>query len=155
VTTPIERICIALTLPPTPLSPNERPNRWVKADTVAGYRDAAHAKALFALARRPPPRWVFSRVTYRFCFTDWRRHDADNAIAAAKPGLDGIVDAGILADDAGAELICQRRYGQAVPELLVMVKPRDPEPGETRLPPPRARKARAGGGQPLPGRDFT
>lgn len=39
-------------------------------------------------------------VTYRFLLPNARRRDVANLVAACKPYIDGIVDAGVLPDDS-------------------------------------------------------
>jgi Holliday junction resolvase RusA-like endonuclease len=120
---PITAISIRLALPPPILSPNARPNVFKKARAIRSYRQAAELRALIALDRREPPRWPLTRVEYLFRLCGRRRRDIDNLLAAAKSALDGLVDAGILADDAGAEIEGRRIPGQG--DLLITIWPRE------------------------------
>ena len=127
----LRSISVTLPLPPAILGPNARPFRCTKAEAIRGYRRTACMYALVALGRNPKPRWTFSRVEYEFHLPDRRRRDIDNLVAASKPALDGLVDAGILADDAGVDLVCRRAPGRASPALVVTVRPRRRRPGES------------------------
>jgi crossover junction endodeoxyribonuclease RusA len=131
----IRSISVSLSLPPATLSPNARPHWRAKAKAVRECRQTTYLSALVALARRPPPRWTFCRVEYQFQFADHRHRDLDNLIAAAKPVLDGLVDAGVLSDDSRADLECGRVYGAPRPALFVSVRPRRRrQPGESPTP---------------------
>jgi hypothetical protein len=50
-----------------------------------------------------PPRWTRCSVSLAFRFPDRRRRDIFNYAGACKPYLDGLVDAGVMADDSGIE----------------------------------------------------
>lgn len=93
-------IVIDLPFPPAALSPNKR-EKWEKIVAIKAYRNAVgqlaksvrnQAPALFPLKAPVQMRVVFM-------LSDRRRRDADNLIARFKAGQDGLVDAGILADD--------------------------------------------------------
>ena len=96
-----DRIVITdLPLPSRSLSPNARVHWAVKARTVKWYRQAAHIAATMALGRRKP-RWRRATVQVTFRFRTRHRRDPDNLLASLKPAFDGLVDAGLLLDDAG------------------------------------------------------
>lgn len=44
--------------------------------------------------------WSRVAVAYTFVYPDRRRRDPDNRLASGKPILDGVVAAGIIADDS-------------------------------------------------------
>ncbi|MCS7294487.1 MAG: hypothetical protein NZ761_03730, partial [Dehalococcoidia bacterium] len=97
-----ERFAVTVPLPPRAVSPNARSGHWGPgARAAAEARRTAALAALATLQERglDPPRWSVVRVTY--CWQARRKPvpDPDNIIARAKPCLDGLVDAGILADD--------------------------------------------------------
>lgn len=78
-----------------PLSLNDRMNHWAKAKAVKEWREAAHWLA--RSARIPACRVV--RVELHYVPRDDRRRDPDNLVAAFKPLVDGLVDAGVVPDD--------------------------------------------------------
>jgi len=43
--------------------------------------------------------WDKAVVDYQFCLATARRRDTANLIQSQKPAIDGVVDAGIIADD--------------------------------------------------------
>lgn len=94
-------ITITLPLPSRHLSPNGRYHWAVKA------RAAQEARRYAAWQAHPgcirvqgyPFRWESARIEVRPYYGDRRRHDSDNLLASLKPSIDGLVDAGMLADD--------------------------------------------------------
>ena len=92
-----------LPMPPRELSPNYRGHWREVAPIRRDYREHCLMLALVAIQNnggRPeyplaPP--VVAEVT--FTFPDRRRRDQDNALAGLKAAWDGLVDAGLLADD--------------------------------------------------------
>jgi crossover junction endodeoxyribonuclease RusA len=91
-------ITIDLAFPPAALSPNAREHWSTKAGAAREYRFACKVDALNVRGARPAG--VHTLMTITFILKDKRRRDFDNLIAAFKPGLDGLVDAGILEDDS-------------------------------------------------------
>ena len=93
-------------LPPEKLSPNARVHWSEKSSVAAAFRDAVR---LYCIDRRNrAKRWVpFRRpvMNLTFIFDKDRRRDEDNMRARFKPGLDGMVDAGLLLDDNPGRLI--------------------------------------------------
>lgn len=97
-------VVLQLPFPPVELSPNARKHRWDKASYTAAYREQCRVMALNM--RRtyerqgvtfPLSRPVTALIT--FVLTTRRRRDFLNMYAAFKAGEDGVVDAGVLADD--------------------------------------------------------
>jgi hypothetical protein len=93
-------------LPPGEMSPNWRGHWSAQSPAAAEFRRAAW---LCCVNRRNLARqWVpFSRpvMNLTFIFGIERRRDEDNMRTRFKPGLDGIVDAGLLVDDDPRRLI--------------------------------------------------
>lgn len=96
-----DRVCISL--PPKELSPNARPHYMAKARAVRRYRAAAWAAALEILGTRRP-RLQHARISIQFVFKRADRRDIDNLLASIKPAIDGLVAAGMLADDSSAHV---------------------------------------------------
>lgn len=95
----MDRFRVSLVVPPGPLWQNRR-HHWVKSREAARlYRYAAFCKASSALDRQPAPKWHKAVCHVAFYWPDSTRRDPFNALAALKPGIDGLVDAGILIDD--------------------------------------------------------
>lgn len=96
-----ESIIIALPLPPKVLSPNcavaTPGGRFAKAAATKRYRQLAR-EAIEAEDISTKP-WNKIAVAPEFFFSSERRRDEDNAIASLKAAYDGIVDAGLVADD--------------------------------------------------------
>jgi len=96
------RITITLPLPNTHLQPNSRPHWRTKAAAVKAYRsDAKHAAlaAWIEAGGRANEPWPEATVTATFFWPTRRRRDKDNALASLKAALDGLFDAGVIADD--------------------------------------------------------
>jgi len=93
-------------LPPEESSPNWR-GHWTgryKAGRV--YHDAVYYCCVDAIyragqGRRPHSK---SRLELTFVFPQQRKRDRDNLIAMFKPGLDAMVQAGLLEDDDSRHL---------------------------------------------------
>jgi len=95
-------------LPPVEYSPNWR-GHWTdrhKAGKV--YHDAAYYCCVDARNRgyREGMSFPFTkaRLDLTFVFPEYRRRDWDNLLSQFKPGLDAIVDAGLLLDDDAKHL---------------------------------------------------
>jgi crossover junction endodeoxyribonuclease RusA len=88
---------ITLPFPPRELSPNARIHWARKAKIVKAYRTQAFAAAF----RRGHTPYAIATARVVFFAPDRRRRDHDNLSASLKAAWDGIVDAGILIDDAG------------------------------------------------------
>lgn len=101
----LEVLMIDLGLPPAELSPNSRCHWAVKAKAVKRYRRSAGVIARARLGRAKAPRWRRAQVLAVFFLPDGRVRDPDNLMACLKPAWDGLVDAGILADDRGLVIL--------------------------------------------------
>lgn len=91
-------ITIRLTLPPAAVKPNARFHWSKKAKETKAYRRESWGDCVWQI-KSPPPRWkkaTFKAVAY---FPTLRFPDPDNFIASLKAALDGIIDAGIVAND--------------------------------------------------------
>ena len=99
---PNPRVSVELDLPmpPRELSPNYR-GHWGKVGFIRkGYRQHCQVLAqnmMQAGGEYPLAPPVVAEVTFTFPDRRWR--DQDNALASLKACWDGLVDAGLLADD--------------------------------------------------------
>lgn len=96
-------ITITLPLPPRALSPNGRSHWAIKAKAVKRYRADAAIAAMAAMNEVgiAPPRWERATATVRVYKRTAHRTDSDNMTASLKAGIDGIADAGVIANDVG------------------------------------------------------
>ena len=95
-------------LPPVSSSPNWRGHWGEKYTSAKVYHNAvfyccvgARNKASLRGMEFP---FIKARLNLTFIFLEQRRRDRDNLIARFKPGLDAIVDAGLLLDDDAEHL---------------------------------------------------
>ena len=99
-----------------------RPDEWINPNvrehwsvTAAKTRTWRKATAVHARAAGIPP-LAGAHILAEFCFGDSRRRDLDNL--SLKACIDGIVDAGVIADDDYRHLIGpDRRLGPKVKGL--------------------------------------
>ena len=103
---PRTAIALVLPFPPAALNPNRArtKHRMEVAGIAAAYRQECKIDSLNARRYWEADGVVFPLKTpvlarLKFVLSSRRRHDIDNLLSAFKPGLDGIVDAGLLADD--------------------------------------------------------
>ncbi len=96
---------IVLPWPKPPMSMNARDHWAVKAEKVAAVREAVRLLARPHALRLAQA--IGTPVEVELCWevTDKRRRDVDNAVATLKPAIDGLRDAGILADDNSAVVV--------------------------------------------------
>jgi len=91
-------------LPPFSCGQNARLDKYARARAVRAYRSQVAYAAIDARNRSGnPAKWKgieHATVDVTFVVPDNRRRDKSNMTSAFKPGLDGIVDAGILTDDS-------------------------------------------------------
>ncbi len=91
-------IRLSLPLPPRVVSPNGRAHWAAKARAVKAMRYRAAAETLAARGGRVKS-WPTATVQVTYYHRDRRRRDGDNALAACKAYMDGLADAGLVADD--------------------------------------------------------
>lgn len=108
-------ITVVLSLPPNELKPNARPHHMAKANKVKAYRRQAWAVALMArdYAHTEPPRWQYATIQIDYYHKTAAFMDRDNIIATLKSGIDGLTDAGVLADDRDVTYLPVRRFKDA------------------------------------------
>ncbi|GAI88273.1 unnamed protein product, partial [marine sediment metagenome] len=95
-------------LPPVSSSPNWRGHWGGKYKDSKVYHDAVFYCCVDARNRgyREGMSFPFikAQLNLTFVFAEQRRRDRDNCLASFKPGLDAIVDAGLLSDDDAEHL---------------------------------------------------
>lgn len=92
-----ETVTVELSLPSRVLSPNARCHWSVRAKARAAQREEARWVARSAV-QLVKPLWPSAHITVTPYYPDRRRRDTDNLLSALKAAIDGIVDAGVLAD---------------------------------------------------------
>ena len=125
---------ITVTIPGTPdacVSPNSRVHWRVKAKHVQAYRETARLAALAVCNGHAPIRGAVT-LHLEYGWEKGRKMvDWDNAVAISKCAIDGLVAAGIMADDryvVGAT-VEQRRDPDKVGYLAITVKQAAPGVG--------------------------
>jgi len=95
-------------LPPVSSSPNWRGHWAPQRSEARVYHNAVFYCCVDARNRgyREGMEFPFTkaRLNLTFVFPEQRRRDRDNLLARFKPGLDGIVDAGLILDDDAEHL---------------------------------------------------
>ena len=95
-------------LPPFSSSPNWRGHWREKYKAGKVYHDAIFYSCIDARNRALMEGMSFpfikARLNLTFVFAEQRRRDRDNTLSRAKPGIDAIVDAGLLLDDDSEHL---------------------------------------------------
>lgn len=100
---PVGPITITMPIPPSCLNPNTKSHWGSKIAARSQQRSDASTYA-GATFRGPGPKWDRAKLTVRwFAKDDHRIPDIDNCIASIKGMIDGIADAGVLANDRGIE----------------------------------------------------
>lgn len=94
-------ILVTLPLPPKELSPNARVHWARKARAAKEYRLMAEIYTRGVIGHKDPPRWERATVQATFYLRRRRNLDGDNALAWMKAGIDGLADAGVVANDSG------------------------------------------------------
>ena len=96
---------LTITIPGRPPTPNSRRHwRAVHADNTK-WKTVAWMSANKAVPGRRMPNIQRAAVAIEFVVPDRRHRDLDNLIASTKPLTDGIVAAGVLADDSSDVLV--------------------------------------------------
>ena len=92
-------IVLDLGLPPRKLHPNGRVAWREKATLTKAYRGYAADTTVLAMQKLSMKRPLLTKARIQFIFYVARRQDPDNLLAWMKSGIDGMADAGLLADD--------------------------------------------------------
>jgi crossover junction endodeoxyribonuclease RusA len=112
-----------LPLPPKELSPNARVHWAAKAAVTKWYRAEARV-AGWRVPAGQRPGWTEAVASVVVYAPTRRRMDRDNALASLKSAFDGLVDAGILADDAGLHHAPLRlEHDKARPRVEITIEP--------------------------------
>ena len=123
-----DRITLVLPLPPRELSPNRaKRGRTTGADRQRRRLARVYRHQVQLIAREAcgglGPRWPAAVLWPFWVMADRRRRDRDNAAASFKSGLDGLVDAGLLADDQHVlPMPIRWRLDRAAPRLVLVVE---------------------------------
>lgn len=93
-------------LPPVEYSPNWRGHWSERYQAGIVYGNAVYCECVDARNRAliMPFPFIRARLNLTFVFPEKRRRDKDNLIARFKPGLDGIVQSGLVLDDDAEHL---------------------------------------------------
>ena len=107
----MDAVSLDLPWPPAELNPNVRGHWADRHRATAQYRSDCFLitrdminRAGRIKARVPVPLPTPVSATVTFWMPNRRRRDLDNLLAAMKPAWDGLVDAGLLADDNADQL---------------------------------------------------
>ena len=107
------------------LSPNGRVHWSKKSRAAKAMRSTAQMVTRSALVHRNP-QWERAEITYRFFWPDRRNRDFDNFKTVMKPAVDGIVDAGLIADDNAKNLRGSgndfAEYDKANPRVEIVIE---------------------------------
>ena len=95
-------------LPDPDLNPNKRHHYMKVANAKRHAKD--HAIALVYEQGRPETPYDSAHITITWVAGDKRRRDPDNLFASMKPYIDGLVDAGLIADDSAMHVSYTLRY---------------------------------------------
>jgi crossover junction endodeoxyribonuclease RusA len=119
-----------LPLPPRDVSPNARVHWAVRHKATK----AARKSAWYWFLRALPKGWKYTPVCLDIAYhcpvssVGYRPRDVQNAIAALKPSIDGMVDAGVVPDDSakwvqfGRIALTNKRNGEK-PGVTITVRP--------------------------------
>lgn len=131
----LEKLEITVPLPPKGTHPNARPSMRGKMHAKKLQRQDAWLAAVAAMNELgvKPPRWTHATALATFHFPGNRAkpHDLDNLAAWAKATWDGLVTAGVLADDRGlVPLRPVQLIGKAATErkLVLIITPTQEQP---------------------------
>lgn len=125
----VSQFIVSLPCPERALSPNAHIH-W--RDKAAATK-VARKQAWYWFLRHKPRKWkvgpIVLEIEYRFgaSMKDYKPRDVQNAIAALKPAIDGMVDAGVVPDDSykwvswGKVRLVQCIQGET-PQVIVTVR---------------------------------
>ena len=95
-------------LPDPDLNPNKRHHYMKLANAKRHAKD--HAIALVYEQGRPETPYESCHITITFVAGDARRRDVDNCFSSMKSFIDGLVAAGLIADDSAMHVSYTLRY---------------------------------------------
>lgn len=103
---PVERVDLELPLPPAEAGGNDRGHSIVRSMVRKQMKRDAYfvARTQINAYLWPWQPWTLVVITYRWYGKTLRMPDPDNVIARCKAYLDGIVEAGLIADDSRAHV---------------------------------------------------
>ena len=112
----IDQLIITLPLPSPKASKNAkhgtRVAAMIRASATKKQRENAKLVATVGLQEINHETWERASVTFRFYFPDRRRRDLINFAGALSGAIDGIVDAGLIADDDWKTLVIGGMTGE-------------------------------------------
>ena len=109
---------ILVVIPGRPPSPNRQRVHWrVRHRSDQQWRTEARLTAELALPGDWPGPLARATLDVVHVVRDRRRRDIDNLAGATKSSLDGMVDAGLLADDSATVLVSITHRVEHVPGL--------------------------------------
>lgn len=98
----MEAVLVTVGIPPRSLSPNARVHWAVKMKAAKRARVDSWAACQIAMhEQNAKGGWKTASCHTRWFARDSRRRDRDNLLATLKSTFDGLVDGGLLVDDAG------------------------------------------------------
>ena len=95
-------------LPDPDLNPNKRLHWTARWHAMRDAKD--EAMALVYEQGRPETPYESSHITITWVAGDARRRDVDNCFSSMKAYIDGLVDAGLIADDSAMHVSYTLRY---------------------------------------------
>jgi len=97
-----EALLLTVSIPPRTLSPNARTHWSIRAKATKKARIESWASVQIAMhEQQVQGRWLAAECRVVWFARDSRRRDRDNLLATLKATFDGLVDGGLLVDDAG------------------------------------------------------
>lgn len=117
----MESITVRIGIPARSLSPNARVHWAKKARARKCQRISAAMSASFVMTGDKWP-WTNATIEPRVFWPTRRVVDGDNMLAMLKGAIDGLVDAGLLADDKGVKFLpCVMGYSKEDPRVELVV----------------------------------
>lgn len=114
---------LTITPPCEFLNANQRYHWRKKAELTKAWREAAYTAVMTGFH---PYRYDRAHITFAVRFPDNRRRDVHNLYGTAKAAIDGIVQAGLLADDRDEFLVgpdMRRTLPNGTPEVVITITP--------------------------------
>ena len=122
-----DSIIIRVGIPDRCLSPNARVHWARRAKAKKAARYSAQWSAAEAMGRLWPrqdaPKWDAATIEPRVYWPNRHKVDGDNMLSSLKASFDGLVDAGLLADDKGVRFLpCVMGYSKDDPRVELVVR---------------------------------